>query len=771
MANQVNISQVLTNTSNTIETATYTVTPTSGAAGACVGTPFQVTVTVSPEPVITNPTTLTICNNQPVNLNLTASIASTYNWTATLANTPNVLGASLSANTSANINDVLNNTTNVNQTVVYTVTPSSVPTACLGQPVNIIVTVNPDIIITSNPTIEICTGGQVNLQLTSNVPSTFTWFDSPPYNVNVTGSTTISTQGNIINDLLNNISSPPSPQVVNYTIFPTSTNGGCTGLAQTVSVLVGIPLNYTGPDSVQICSGETLAIPLSASQPSSFTWYANLPNFPIVTGTSLTLQSGATIDDNLVLANGTSTPQDVTYLVYPTTLANGCASNGFPVVVTVNPNPIVISNDTIEICSGDTFAYSLNANQTVVYTWSAAINNNIQGEITTPQQTSSINGTLINFTNLDQFVNYTYQATTNSGCTSPIGQLVVIVHPLPLVSFIASSYAICENVPIQFTNTTTPLCTVNWEFGDGNSSSLANPLYAYNGNSGTFNVQLTATTQFGCIDSAFNAVLINPMPTVGFTVNSPIGCVVFDATFTDTINAPNTTLLWTFGDGQTSNQSGFVDHQYNVEDCYDVTLTVTDNIGCTSTQVIQNMVCVYDLPTAIFTTDDLVHLTTESQFEFTNLSTNANTYLWNFDDGFTSLATNPIHTFPENAANYTVVLYAFNEAGCYDSTYLNLLLLEDLLVYVPNSFTPNMDGANDEFLPVIQSGYKRDSYTLSIYNRWGELVFVSHDPLYGWTGQYGYLKCPVGTYTWVINFQLLQTKEDKEISGHINLLK
>ncbi len=771
MANQVNISQVLTNTSNTIETATYTVTPTSGAAGACVGSPFQVTVTVSPEPVITSPTTLTICNNQAVNLNLTASIASTFNWTATLANTPNVLGASLSANTSASINDVLNNTTNANQTVVYTVTPSSVPTACLGQPVNIIVTVNPDIIITSNPTIEICTGGQVNLQLTSNVPSTFTWFDSPPYNANVTGSTTISTQGNIINDLLNNISVPPSPQVVNYTIFPTSTNGGCTGQAQTVSVLVGIPLNYTGPDSVQICSGETLAIPLSASQPSSFTWYANLPNFPIVTGTSLTLQSGATIDDILVLANGTSTPQEVTYLVYPTTLANGCASNGFPVVVTINPNPIVISNDTIEICSGDTFAYSLNSNQTVVYSWSAAINNNIQGEITTPQQTSSINGTLINFTNVDQLVNYTYQATTNSGCTSPIGQLVVIVHPLPSVSFIASSYAICENVPIQFTNTTTPLCTVNWEFGDGNSSTLANPLYAYNGNSGTFNVQLTATTQFGCVDSAFNSVLVNPMPAVGFTVNSPIGCVVFDATFTDTINTPNTTLLWTFGDGQTSNQSGFVDHQYNVEDCYDVTLTVTDNIGCSSTQVVQNMVCVYDIPTAIFTTDELVHLTTESQFEFTNLSTNANTYLWNFDDGFTSLATNPIHTFPENAANYTVVLYAFNEAGCYDSTYLNLLLLEDLLVYVPNSFTPNMDGANDEFLPVIQSGYKRDSYTLSIYNRWGELVFVSHDPLYGWTGQYGYLKCPVGTYTWVINFQLLQTKEDKEISGHINLLK
>ena len=82
-----------------------------------------------------------------------------------------------------------------------------------------------------------------------------------------------------------------------------------------------------------------------------------------------------------------------------------------------------------------------------------------------------------------------------------------------------------------------------------------------------------------------------------------------------------------------------------------------------------------------------------------------------------------------------------------------------------------MDGANDEFLPVIQSGYKRDSYTLSIYNRWGELVFVSHDPLYGWTGQYGYLKCQVGTYSWVINFQLLQTKEDKEISGHVNLLR
>ena len=270
-----------------------------------------------------------------------------------------------------------------------------------------------------------------------------------------------------------------------------------------------------------------------------------------------------------------------------------------------------------------------------------------------------------------------------------------------------------------------------------------------------------------------NQVVLAESPEIGFNVSSPIGCEIMNVTFNDIINAPGTSLMWDFGDGESSFQSVSVDHQYPNSGCYDVTLTVTNLAGCSLTATQTDMVCVLENPIANFTALNDTMPTTNPIFEFQNYSINATTYLWVFDDGTTSVSTNPIHEYLGAPDDFVVTLYAYNEVGCYDTMMYTITVFEDLLFYVPNSFTPNNDGTNDEFNPVLTSGYEKGTYTLYIFNRWGEVIFESNNPAIGWDGSYAFNGAPSqdGVYTWKITFGILQTEEEKIYHGHVTLIR
>jgi len=138
-----NISGTLTNTTNTAQTATYTVTPTSGS---CPGSAFTVTITVNPKPVIANKTT-TVCSGSafsvsPTNGTDIVPLNTTYTWTAPTV-TGGITGGSAQATGQSSISQTLTNPTNVAQTATYTVTPTSGATgSCPGSTFTVTVTVN-----------------------------------------------------------------------------------------------------------------------------------------------------------------------------------------------------------------------------------------------------------------------------------------------------------------------------------------------------------------------------------------------------------------------------------------------------------------------------------------------------------------------------------------------------------------------------------------------------------------------------------------------------
>lgn len=179
-------------------------------------------------------------------------------------------------------------------------------------------------------------------------------------------------------------------------------------------------------------------------------------------------------------------------------------------------------------------------------------------------------------------------------------------------------------------------------------------------------------------------------------------------------------------------------------------------------------------PIADFTIEPDTIKNYDNSISFTNQSEGGTTYTWVFGDGDISTETDPVHEYQvEYHDSYVAILYVEDEEGCIDSLAMLIPVLEDLIYYVPNTFTPDEDGFNEEFKPVFTAGFIPSSYVLSIYNRWGELIFESFDPENGWKGIYGDSNLPVpdGTYVWKIRYERKQIDSAGEIVGHVNVIR
>lgn len=157
---------------------------------------------------------------------------------------------------------------------------------------------------------------------------------------------------------------------------------------------------------------------------------------------------------------------------------------------------------------------------------------------------------------------------------------------------------------------------------------------------------------------------------------------------------------------------------------------------------------------------------------FTNNSSGAVSYLWDFDDSTTSTNYSTSHNFDNTTAGgYYVTLYGISEYGCVDSASVVIQVRVELLYYIPNTFTPDGDEFNQTFQPVFESGFDAHDWNMTIYNRWGEIVFESNDHSVGWDGTYGGEIVQQGTYTYKIEFGLEYTDAREIITGHVNILK
>lgn len=514
--NQNTISQVLTNPTNTVQTATYTVTPTSGTSGNCVGAPFTVTVTVNPKPFIIN-SSPSVCSGG--NLVITPSngggnvvpAGTTYSWAAPVVSGGMTGGASGTNQTSISLN--LTNTTSAVQTASYNVTATSGP--CLGSTFTIAVNVNPKPTVAADlPTQSVCSTDAISPITLSNpngVPGTIYYSWTRNNTVNVTGIAASGSTQVISGNLTNNTN---APQTVTFSLYATS-DEGCISLAATSQVIVNPkPTVSATPITQTICSGNNIAnITISNPNAVAGTTYSwSRDNIVNLTGTVGDTGSGATISGNLT--NNTNVQQVTVFTI--TASANGCSTTISTISVTVNARPdvLITPSATQTLCGGTPFTVMAISNPNGVsgttFNWSRNNTANLTGYANSATNVTSIAaGTLINNTNVTQTTTFTVTATA-AGCTSVVATVDVTVQPAPLAVATPAAQGVCTgftgNIALSTSNNVAGT-TFSWT-----RDNLANVTGAAAG--GTGNIS----------DTFINATGVNQLTTYTIVATAPNGC-------------------------------------------------------------------------------------------------------------------------------------------------------------------------------------------------------------------------------------------------------
>jgi len=214
-------------------------------------------------------------------------------------------------------------------------------------------------------------------------------------------------------------------------------------------------------------------------------------------------------------------------------------------------------------------------------------------------------------------------------------------------------------------------------------------------------------------------------------------------------------------------------YTYPATGTFDVTVTIETLQGCISTIVSPLLATVHPNPIADFTTLPNPPIVTliDPVFEFTDLSVNATSWLWEFGDSTLNNTQNPFHTYADTGY-YVVTLHVASAFGCTDSISKTVQVKPDFFFAIPNTFTPEGDGLNDVFRPGALLGAVEDNYSFLIFDRWGELIFEGHDLSDGWDGTVkgGKLIVQSGTYVWTINVTDTEGTSHK-YTGHVNVIK
>jgi len=243
----------------------------------------------------------------------------------------------------------------------------------------------------------------------------------------------------------------------------------------------------------------------------------------------------------------------------------------------------------------------------------------------------------------------------------------------PVASF---TYAPNEgNAPltVQFNDTSAGNVTAwNWDFGDGNTSTVQNPVHTY-AVEGTYPVSLNASNIYGYnVSTVTEAVLVFSAPVANFTYTPGEGNAPLTVQFTDASIGNITTWSWNFGDGNTSTDRNAT-HTYAAAGMYSVSLNASNAYGY-NVSTVTEAVRVLSGPVADFTfAPNAGNAPLAVQFNDTSAG-NVTAWYWSFGNGNTSAEQSPVHTYAESGA-YTVSLNASNAYGSSVSTVTDAVVI------------------------------------------------------------------------------------------------
>jgi PKD repeat protein len=349
---------------------------------------------------------------------------------------------------------------------------------------------------------------------------------------------------------------------------------------------------------------------------------------------------------------------------------------------------------------------------------------------------------------------------------------LITVGPSPIAKFQVDP--VCQDDSSQFINLSDSngviLTYRMWNFGDPGSgtsdtSSLANPVHYYK-SPGKYIATLTLGNIYGCESTCTHEVKILLRPKADFEYTKP--CSGTEIELADN-SLPGDTIIdkwkWHLGDPvypYDTLHTPIVQYTYDVPGLYEIYLKVMDKNNCSDT--IHQFLEIIPSPLSLFTIKESAN-GQPGNIQLQNESTGATNILWDFGNGKTSILENPIVTYEEDGS-YTITLITWNEAGCYDTTFMKYEFMFHNL-YVANAFYP------ESAIPLVRLflpiGTNLKKYHLMIFDKWGHTLFESTMldngcgcPIEGWNGIFQGVMMPQDTYIWKIEAVF---KDDKVWEG------
>lgn len=353
-----------------------------------------------------------------------------------------------------------------------------------------------------------------------------------------------------------------------YVILTTVNNGACLSASDTTEIIFTPVPNLVAAAPDTACAADH--IPLTGfSETGSGVW-STLGNG--------TFDPADTLLNTYYIPGPADTAAGFVTLVLTSTNNGGCLPQTDTVNITLMPAPNP-DFGFIEVCDGESMSFSdLSTSSGTITAWEWDFGDGI-GTSTAPEP-SYIYGAPGSY-------DVSLIVTSNNGCMDTITQ-TVNVHYLPDVGFWADG--ICLNAGTQFNDTTGvqdgSAVSWDWDFGDGmGADTNQNPMYTY-GAAGTYNVTLTVTSNWGCVDSSTVPINVIPGPDAAFTANPSSANIFENVSFTDQSAPPPPEInswYWDFGDtlGTSTNQNP--SYSYDEAGTYNVMLVVTDTNGCMDT--------------------------------------------------------------------------------------------------------------------------------------------------------------------------------------------
>ena len=519
-----------------------------------------------------------------------------------------------------------------------------------------------------------------------------------------------------------------------YTLTVTNTSG-CSSFAQVnVSLDLTAPvIGITNNTGTNILTCTLLDINLTATGAASYSWDNGLGNIDAANITS----------PGIYTVTGTG--------------PNGCEATEQIEIIQDNGVDLFLVLIETEICSGEEVLIQANSSEATSFDWSVVQNGVAGGTdgtivntgagveiIQVLTATGASNGT----------VDYTITPTLGGCMGEPQTVTVTVLAPLT-PSFTTPGPFCLNDTPTALTLNSLENISGSWSPSLISTSTAGVSSYVFTPNPGQ-----CALTQ--SID-----ITVNALPVVDFTGENLIGCAPSTATLTSLFGSG----LWTISNGVVLTGNS-VTVTVNTPGCYDVTLQIEEN-GCTNSLTTPNYICVEEDPIADFSATPDLFTDVDATISFTNLSSGATSFIWSFGDGNSSTYINPSNFYESTEEGALITLTAISDFGCTDEAQLIIEYDEQEIFYVPNSFTPDGDNFNQVFTPVFYSGFDPYNFEMLIFNRWGQVVFETHDADIGWDGTYGLkgTKASDGAYTWKIIYKTPKTDERKVLVGHVTLIR